>query len=222
MDSISSETINILKTLTPGFIVVFLINSLRPAKKRSNIEFSFMALMFTGIVDFTAREVSLCLPESGFLVDVAPFGIAILFGLLFSGVLNHDLIHKALRKVKVTKESAYPSILHGVFMQREDYVTVFLETDEKFYGWPKEFPTELENECFVLQVVERNADGSRVLLKDGFPKIEKEVLLRMKDIKRIEFEKKNKSTELCQLELQSSGAVSESEEELRAKNANCS
>jgi hypothetical protein len=79
--------------------------------------------------------------------------IAICIGVLWSFLYNNDIIHKALRRIKVTSQSSYPSEWYGTFSETKRYIILDLKDERRIMGWPVEWPNYPDKGHFVLEEV---------------------------------------------------------------------
>ncbi|MDR1215123.1 MAG: hypothetical protein LBK25_00405, partial [Treponema sp.] len=67
---------------------------------------------------------------------------ALFIGFLWSGLYNNDIIHKFLRKRKITNQTSYPSEWYGVFSETQKFIVLDLKDGRKITGWPLVWPND--------------------------------------------------------------------------------
>ena len=117
----------------------------------------------------------------------ASVGVAFVVGIVVSTIVNHDLLHRALRKVRMTRESSHPSEWYSAFAEYSDcYVVLHLVGERRLYGWAKEW-TGSPDRGYI-----RVVHGE--WLDDDGPQIAGEaVVVPAKDVEMVEFVKQEPS-----------------------------
>jgi hypothetical protein len=161
MPIITSELIALLSFLLPGFITSFLFYSLTSFPKKSEFEAVIIALIYTIIINMIVDFLGIffifvgnwfAISEWKQLYQVAwSIIIAICIGVLWSFLYNNDIIHKALRRIKVTSQSSYPSEWYGTFSETKRYIILDLKDERRIMGWPVEWPNFPDKGHFVLE-----------------------------------------------------------------------
>lgn len=156
MQFLTSEIINLLKFLLPGFITLYLISSLTSFPKKNEFESVIIALIFTMAIQpglYVVNLLSIRIGIGKLSSDGEIFWlviIAIFLGILFSFFLNNDHVHKILRKLKITNQTSYPSEWYGVFSENVTYIVLHLDDGRRLYGWPDEWPSDPKTGHFIL------------------------------------------------------------------------
>ncbi len=175
MNWASSEIVNILTFLLPGFVAGAIFHSLTSHPKPSEFERIFQALIFTSLIQAITVFI-LWISNKTPLIDfherqhvdiILAAIIAVLMGLLASLVFNHDWLHALLRFIKITKEGAYPSVWYSSFFKNDDcYVVLHLQGDRRLYGWPEEWPSSPDRGHFRIADAEWLDGECRIPLED--------------------------------------------------------
>ena len=164
MEYITTEVINLLRFLLPGFLTSFIIFSLTSFPKKNEFESIVIALIFTLVIQPLVYVVEQLLIFIGNFFRIGEWNtiseiffsmlFALIIGLLFSYLLNTDKLFKILRDKKITIQTSYPSEWFGVFSETKKDVVLHLKDERRIYGWPYEWPSYPNNGHFVLQNAE--------------------------------------------------------------------
>ena len=146
----SSEVINVLAFLLPGFVAAATFHAFTSYPKPSAFERIILALIFTAIV----QAILALLPESlpGAEVDIgegtpwdpiSPVVVAIVVAFVVVVAVNHNLVHEVLWRVRITRGTSHPSEWYSAFASYDDhYVVLHLDGERRLYGWPVEWPND--------------------------------------------------------------------------------
>ena len=154
----SSEVVSILSFLLPGFVAAALFHSLTSYPKPKEFERVVQALIFTIIaqaivqaIQWVARLVKFevaWIADFEILVSVI---VAVAVAIVAVYLANHDTLHGLLRRLKATKETAYPSEWYSTFYRNSDcYVILHLKGQRRLYGWPEEWPSHPDQGHFRI------------------------------------------------------------------------
>jgi hypothetical protein len=160
MEATTSQSVDLLKYLLPGFVVAWVFFGLTAQYRPDKFERVIQALIFSLFVQ-TLVALSKCLflllgrshsigewtDTSQELLSVA---YAILLGLAFSWAANSDSVHKLLRKAKITKQTSHPSEWFGAFNDMEKHVVLHLKGERRMIGWAREWPNRCSDGHFVM------------------------------------------------------------------------
>ncbi len=109
----SSEVINVLAFLLPGFVAAAIYYSLTSHPKPSAFERLIQALIFTAVIQAAVALLpdSLPSPEIDIGADAPwdpawPVAIAVILAFVVVVVVNYDLAHSLLRWLRITRENA--------------------------------------------------------------------------------------------------------------------
>ena len=151
----SSEVVNVLAFLLPGFVAAVIYYSLTSHPKPSAFERVIQALIFTAIIQAVVALLPDSIPTAELDIGadapwdpVWPVAVAAAVALLVVITVNNDLAHGLLRRVRVrgvgiTGETSYPSEWHSAFASfRGCYVVLHLTGERRLYGWPSEWPSD--------------------------------------------------------------------------------
>jgi len=197
MNYVTNELINLFNFLLPGFITSFLFYSLTSFPKKSEFEMVVMALIYTVIINSIVEGLSsilFAIEKNGFSITewtstakvLWSVFFALLFGFLLSFLYNNDLLHKLLRKLKITNQTSYPTEWYGQFSETRSYVVLHFTDRRRIMGWPVEWPSSPKNGHFVLKdaVWLDEIDGKTQEIE--LPNVEK-IMLDATDIDMVEF-----------------------------------
>lgn len=193
MDAVSTEVVQLLRYLLPGFLAAWVFYGLTSHPKPSEFERVVQALIFTLVVQalvFCEQQIALLI---GHVVHIRAWDehaellssvlTAPVLGLCFAYFSNSDRFHAIMRKWKITRETSHPSEWFGVFATKTTFVVLHLNDERRIYGWPTEWPSEPTKGHFSLQ-------QASWLLEDGSERQLTGVdciLIRAEDVKRVEF-----------------------------------
>ena len=149
----SNETIEILIFLLPGFVAVIVFYSFTSHPKPNIFEQIIQSLIFTITVStilwFFKSQIASWNENITLILSIA---IAGLLGILAVYLINEDILHRILRKFKVTKETSYPSEWYSAFSRLSDcYVVLHFTGGRRLYGWPSEWPSSPNEGHFFIQ-----------------------------------------------------------------------
>lgn len=172
MNWASSEAIAVLWFLLPGFVAAGLFRSLVSSPKPSGLDAIAQVFVFTVIVQVVARLIA-WITRTG-EIGVAASGTseilklllaAAAVGLVAAWAWNRDALHRQLRRLKITRQSSYPSAQYSAFaFYGGCYVVLHLKDQRRLFGWPKEWPVRADDEHFLIEQCEwLEADGPRTI-----------------------------------------------------------
>ncbi len=196
----SSEVVIVLSFLLPGFVAAAIFHSLTSHPKPSEIDWIVQALIFTTIVQAIAEAVlwmgrlagsdMLWTTDMEILISVI---IAVGVALAAVTMANHDTLHSCLRRIGLTKETAYPSEWYSSFYRNSDcYVVLHLQGQRRLYGWPEEWPSRPDQGHFRIAEGEWLVeDEPRRILAEGVLAI----VVPAREVEMVEFMSKDGSEE---------------------------
>ncbi len=149
----SSDAIEVLVFLLPGFVAVSVFYSFTSHPKPNVFEHIVQSLIFTIIVStilwFFKAQIDSWNENITLLLSII---IAGLLGIIAVYLINRDILHRMLRACRVTKETSYPSEWYSAFSRLSDcYVVLHLNGGRRLYGWPSEWPSSPEEGHFFIQ-----------------------------------------------------------------------
>ena len=185
MEYITSELINLLNFLLPGFITSFLFYSLTSFPKKSTFESVVLALIYTVIINLIVDVMGLAFLAIGEnLFAIAQWSgtikilwsiiLALLLGLLLTFLYNNDKLHKLLRKFRITNQTSYPTEWYGTFSETKLYVVLHFIDGRRIMGWPLEWPSSPKNGHFILEDaiwLEKTGDEEKIIELKNVQKI---------------------------------------------------
>jgi hypothetical protein len=199
MNMITNELVALFTFLLPGFITSFLFYSLTSFPKKSEFEAVVIALIYTIIINAIVEIVEMLCIALGNLVVIGEWNqlskilwsiiTALVIGVVWSYLYNNDIIHKTLRKRKITNQTSYPSEWYGTFSETKSYIILDLKDERRIMGWPAEWPNDPEKGHFVLEnaswlIVDQNGKSGTIPLAT----IEK-ILIAAYNVEIVEFVK---------------------------------
>ena len=153
MNWTSSEIVDVLKFLLPGFVSAAIFYSFTSHSKPSEFGLVVQALIFT-IVGEAVIAALLLVDRFAWMKDqgvVLSVPVAVSLGLIAAYVSNNDTIHRFLRWLDITRETSYPSEWYSAFAQHPDCcVVLHLKGERRLYGWPEEWPSRPEEGHFRI------------------------------------------------------------------------
>lgn len=170
MDKLTSEAVAVLAYLLPGFVATAVFYSLTPLPKPDAFNRIVHALIFTALSHATLQAlIQFCglSPQSQHSI-VWSVPIAVLLAVLVVLALNHDAVHRVLRKLRVTKETGYPSEWFSTFARHSNqYIVLHLRGDRRLYGWVEEWPSDPKSGHFRIGEYEwLSRDGASLAVPD--------------------------------------------------------
>lgn len=186
----SSEAVNVLAFLLPGFVAAVIYYSLTSHPKPGAFERVIQALIFTAVIQAVVALLPDSIPTAEVDIGadvpwdpVMPVGVAIVVALLVVMVVNYDLAHSLLRRLGVTRETSYASEWDSSFVRNDgSYVVLHLKGERRLYGWPDEWPNDPGRGHFRITEAEW-------LWDDGPEPLENVsgVLVRVGEVEMVEF-----------------------------------
>ena len=149
-----SEIISVLTFLLPGLVTGAIFHSLTSHRKPSAFDRLVISLIFTFLIQTIA---SLCDKVISSPSSILKLIIATILGILFSCISNKDILHKFLRKIRITKETSYPSEWHSMFAKHGDKAAIFLylKSGERLDGQLVEWPRDPKDGYFRITKVDQ-------------------------------------------------------------------
>lgn len=192
MDKVSLSIIETLFFLGNGFLAAWVFYGFTSFTRPSQFEQVVQAFIFTTIIqsvmdvekdiynrleDYVSNE-----QLSNFFNFLTPTVNAFLIGIMFAFFANTDYFHALFRKLKITRETSFPSEWFGVFSKKLTYIVLHLKDERRIYGWPIEWPSDPKVGHFSLTEVSW-LDEERQTHLDSVSS----VLIKAQDVKWVEF-----------------------------------
>lgn len=193
----SSEIVNAIYQLLPGFVAAWIFYGLTAHRRTAPFERVIQALIFTlfaeaivqvlgmvfvGIGDHYPNLVLGPWTSTWLFVWKVVFSIAI--GFLFAWLANTNRFH-ALIPDSISKRTSYPSEWFSAFNRTKRNVYLHLHDGRRLFGWPEEWPDSPSSGHFVLMnVAWILPDNQHVELA-----VTERFLLPATDVRFVEFEK---------------------------------
>ena len=158
MSWVSTEVVEILTFLLPGFVSAAVFYSLTSHPRPSDFVSVVHALIFTMFV----QAIVFLLPleglsgriddKDGLVTEtIVSLPVALTMGVLAAWVSNQDKLYALLRWMRLTRENSYPSEWYSSFANHEErYVVLHLVGDRRLMGWLEEWPSSSERGHFRL------------------------------------------------------------------------
>ena len=171
----TSEVVAVLTFLLPGFVGAAVFYALTSHPRPGEFGQVVQALVFTTVGQAVAWLIRLLASlwweyqwPAGLELTVA-VASAVGVALLAAYAANHDLLHRPLRWLRVTRETSYPSEWYSTFANnRRCYVVLYLKGQRRLYGWPREWPSHADRGHFRLIDAEWLDDaGNKASLEIG-------------------------------------------------------
>ena len=107
--------------------------------------------------------------------------IAVILGFGAAVLVNTDLLHRWLRRLRITRKTAYPTDWYGVFASHPDcYVILHLRDRRRLYGWPSQWPGRQDDRLFVIDGPQWLTDTEPVSAGEAF-------VVQAADVEMVEF-----------------------------------
>ena len=177
MNWASSEAVAILAFLLPGFVAAAVFYSLTCWPRPGAFERIVSALIFTAlgyaITEFGLWVVAELCGPAGTDETVEAIGewkpllfilVAIALGVGFAFLSNADILHRPLRRARITRETSHPSEWYSAFAQLGDgsFVVLHLQGERRLYGYAEEWPSNPGQGHFrIVYPVWLGDDGER-------------------------------------------------------------
>ena len=148
MNWASSEVVAVLAFLLPGFVAAAVFYSLTCWPRPGAFERIVSALIFTAIAQAVTEGLLSFVEAEGNTKAVeewkplASVLVAVVLGTGLAFVSNADILHKLLRRARITRETSHPSEWYSTFAQLGDrsYVVLHLQGERRLYGYAVEWP----------------------------------------------------------------------------------
>ena len=109
--------------------------------------------------------------------------IAVAVAIVVVYLPNHDTLHGLLRRLGVTKETAYPSEWYSTFYRNSDcYVILHLQGQRRLYGWPEEWPSLPDQGHFRIAEGEWLVEDKRIWAEGVVA-----IVIPAKEVEMVEF-----------------------------------
>lgn len=197
----SGELVGALAFLLPGFVSAAIYHALTSHPKPSAFERVIQALIFTAIV----QAIVTPLPSSVRVTEVTlgagvmwdplwSTGLAVLVALVVVVAVNNDAAHAVLRRLRLTRETAYPSPWASTFYRyRGRYVVLHLVGERRLYGWPEEWPNDPATDGYIRIIDGKWLDDDA---EDGGGAQDAavDILVSVRDVEMVEFVRQGRKT----------------------------
>lgn len=192
MNWASGEAVGLLTYLLPGFVAAAIFYSLTSFPRPGAFERVIVALIFTVIGQTIADSGFSAFAETGGSAGppgewkpLASILVAVALGLGASILSNTDFLHRLLRRVRLTRETSYPSEWYSTFAQMGDshWIVLHLAGERRLYGYAKEWPSNPERGHFRINEPEWLGDKGERTPAEGVSA----VLISAADVTMIEF-----------------------------------
>lgn len=200
MEEVAKNAIDILRYLLPGFLAAWVFYGFTAYPKPSQFERVIQALIFTLIIETFVTIEKYLLLWVGSLLPLAQWTdqsalvastlSALIIGVSFSYFANNDRCHALARKLRITKQTSFPSEWFGAFLKNVTYIVLHLKDERRIYGWPMEWPSGPNKGHFVLRQVSWIDDKGANISLEGVESI----LINVLDVRWVEFMEKTWET----------------------------
>ena len=162
----SSEAVNLLTFLVPGFAAAAVFYSLTSHPAPRAFDRVIHALIFT-IIGKIVWDALFSESKPWEFAQTVAVTVALAF--VFVWISNNDVAYWLLRRLRFTRETSHPSEWYSAFSRHGDcYVVLHLSGQRRLYGWPEEWPGDPERGHFRITEAEwlrddhPGTDASRV------------------------------------------------------------
>ena len=186
----SSEAVSVLSFLLPGFVAAAVFHSLTSYPKAKEFDRVVQALIFTIIAQAIVQGIQgmarLVKSESSWIAEfeiLVSVCIAVAVAIVVVYLSNHDTLHGLLRRLGVTKETAYPSEWYSAFYRNSDcYVILHLQGNVAFTDGPKSGRASQDQGHFRIAEGEWLVEGKRILAEGVVA-----IVIPAKEVEMVEF-----------------------------------
>ena len=162
----TSEIVAVLAFLLPGFVGAAVFYALTSHPKPGEFDRVVQALVFTTVGQAVAWLIRLLAGvwweyqcPAGLELTAAVLS-AVVVALLAVYCANHDIVHGALRRIGVTRETSYPSEWYSAFANHSHcYVVLYLKGRRRLYGFAQEWPSHADQGHFRIIYAEWIDEG---------------------------------------------------------------
>jgi hypothetical protein len=180
-----AEALGVLLILLPGFASAYVVQMLAVRRKQSEMDKVLEALLFSLLfylitfkffgntlpiswraLDAKQPDVYQVVLQRGHLAALA--GLALVFGVGYATLINHDWLMIAFRWMRVTERTARSTIWNDAFQEIGGFVQVGISDGRSLIGWLRHYSDESEEGSLFLE------DAAWIVKKD---RIEEEVAI---------------------------------------------
>lgn len=189
---VSSELMQLLQFLFPGFITLVLLYNLTSYSKPSSFKKIVLALVFTSLINLLGkivewllrfREVEIKVGQWNELPSlVLTIALSVILALVLAYFANNDRIHKFLRRIRITRETSFSSELYGSLLDKT-WIVLHFHDERRLYGWLVEWPSEPTKGHFIIRNPSWIGKDNREELIAGIS----DILIKANDVRWIEF-----------------------------------
>jgi hypothetical protein len=143
---------------------------LTPHEKPSQFERTVQALIYTAVVQALVALEKLIATRIGEWHSygewtevsqwLAAVTSALALGFIVTTATNHDLVHGALRKRKLTTRTSHPGEWFTIFSDYSEFIVLHLKDKSSVHGWPSMWPATSEKGHFLLAHATRTLPDS--------------------------------------------------------------
>ena len=152
MNWASSEAVNLLTFLVPGFAAAAVFYSLTSHPAPRAFDRVIHALIFT-IIGKIVWDALFSEDKPWEFAQTVAITVALAF--VFVWISNNDVAYWLLRRLRFTRETSHPSEWYSAFSRHGDcYVVLHLTGQRRLYGWPEEWPGDPERGHFRITEAE--------------------------------------------------------------------
>ena len=206
MNWIADDAISLLMFLAPSLVVVGIFRSSASYPPSSVFNQVVQALIFTIIVQnlcwgfVELFEVNVGEGDTSWTTPYPPYlslTLAVALAVLISATYGNDTIHKVMRRIRITRETSFPSEWYSAFHRhRNCYVVLHLTDGRYLHGWPEEWPSQPEKGHFRLSeytwLTTHEVDGEVVFSYVGQERVEQcpygeSILISSSEVVMVEF-----------------------------------
>lgn len=198
---ISSELLELLRQLLPGFLTAWVFHALTAYPKQSQFERVIQALIFTLLVKVLSDSFKEITIYIGSFYKVFEWStgkelatsiiLAFLLGLVLSYYTNNSKFHGLLQKLKITNQSSFNSEWEDIFNSVTSFVILDLKDGRRIFGWPSVWPSDPSKGHIILQNPEWISENGEYIPMSSAQFI----VIKAEEIEFVEFLKEGNSNE---------------------------
>jgi len=194
MNNLSANLTQILEYLLPGFLAAWVYYGFTSHKKPSEFERVVQALILTFLIQtLLVGEEWILLLFGRYAWALGRWGaeaelmnslcLALLLGLSFAFCANTDFLHSIARRLRITRETSFPSEWYGTLSKHVTYTVLHLNDERRLYGWVREWPSDAAQGHFAIEQPSWLLDNGEEVVITGVECI----LIDVKHVKWLEF-----------------------------------
>lgn len=170
-----------LLLLLPGFLTAEIIGLLVLREDRKILDRLIQALLFTFLAHMLWTPLSWLFNSDP--TNLLGLGVcAVIWGVVFTIIINLGWLHGILRKARLTQAASRPSEWYDAFYDKQEHTILHLHDGRRIFGWPLLYPSRPDKGHILLE-------GAEWLDRQGKTKQFRrvDVLVNVNDVRFVEF-----------------------------------